>query len=62
MQKQASPRGFRPAPEVEERLQYAEKLGLKINAVVNDLLREHLGEYLDKRKAELRRALNAPTP
>ena len=59
-------RTFRPWPENQERLEYAQKLGLEVSQIVNELLKEHLRPYLTKMKQtkakELRETLDAPIP
>lgn len=64
--KKNSTRGFRPKGKTRERLEYAEKLGLNISELVNNILEDHLRDYLSKeikdRQAALREALNAPVP
>jgi hypothetical protein len=41
-------RSFRPRPIVERRLEDAETLGLNVSKIVNDVLENHLREYLIK--------------
>ena len=59
-------RSFNPWPENQERLEYAQKIGLEVSQIVNELLKEHLRPYLTKVKQskakELREALDAPIP
>ncbi len=59
-------RSFSPWPENQERLEYAQKLGLEVSQIVNEILSEHLRHYLTKIKQtkgkELRAALDAPVP
>ena len=47
-------------------MEYAQKLGLEVSQIVNELLREHLKPYLTKKKQtkakELRETLDAPIP
>ncbi len=66
MQSNKSARSFKPWPENQERLDYAQRLGLEVSQVVNDVLKEHLRPYLEKvRKSktrELREVLDAPVP
>jgi hypothetical protein len=58
----ARPRGFSLWPENVERLEYAKQIGLSINAVVNEVLQEHLKDHVDRKKLGLRKALSLPTP
>lgn len=64
--KLGSTKGFRPWPENQERLDYAEKLGLTMSEIINPILKEHLRDYLvkvkDTKAKELSEALNAPVP
>ncbi len=62
MKKPRPMRGFRATPENEERLQYAEKLGLNLSEIVNEILADHLRDHLSKKTAKLREALTAPVP
>ena len=66
MSKAAKPSTFRAWPENQERLEYAQKLGLEVSQIVNELLKEHLKPYLTKMKQtkakELRETLDAPIP
>ena len=66
MRSLSSARSFKPWPENQERLEYAQKLGLEVSQIVNELLREHLKPYLTKKKQtkakELRETLDAPIP
>jgi hypothetical protein len=43
-------------------LRYAESLGLSISEVVNEVLKDHLHDYLKKKTTKLREALSAPVP
>jgi len=71
--KQGRSRGFRPRPDTERRLEYAETLGINISELVNDVLDKHLRDALikhvqsqkdeiERRRNKLREALNAPVP
>ena len=66
MKSASSARSFKPWPENQERLEYAQKLGLEVSQIVNELLKEHLRPYLTKMKQtkakELRETLDAPIP
>lgn len=66
MSEKMKPSTFRAWPENQERLEYAQKLGLEVSQIVNELLKEHLRPYLTKVKAtkakELRETLDAPIP
>jgi len=60
--KASKPKAFRPTAENQRRLEYAEKLGIGVSDVVNDLLAKHLKDYLENRALQLRKALDAPVP
>ncbi len=66
MSQKMKPSTFRAWPENQERLEYAQKLGLEVSQIVNELLKEHLRPYLTKVKQtkakELRETLDAPIP
>jgi hypothetical protein len=55
-------RGFRATPENEQRLEYAEKLGLNLSELINEVLSERLHDVLKKKTEMLREALKLPTP
>ena len=58
----AKTRGFRPRAENVERLEYAEKIGLSVSEVINDVLAKHLKDYLSEKTGQIRTALKAPIP
>lgn len=64
--KTAKVRGFRPTPQNAERLDYAMKLGISCNKLINDVLAEHLPAKLSvevkSKQKQLREALAAPMP
>ncbi len=62
--KTIKPRAFRPWPENEERLEFADKLGLNVSELINEILKESkaLKEKLERRQAELRKFVAAPIP
>lgn len=45
-------RSFIPWPENQERLQLADRLGLNVSELINEVLRDNIAEHL-KRKANL---------
>ncbi len=59
-------RAFRPWPENQERLEYAEKLGLNLSELINEALKRELRDQIQrvvKQKADsFRKALDAPVP
>jgi hypothetical protein len=55
-------RTFRPWPENQERLAFAEKLELNISEVINEVLEKHLKTHLETKTKQLREALSVPIP
>ena len=56
------PRSFKPWPENNARLEYAQQLGLDISKVVNELLNCHLKDYLEREKTAKIKQLSVPIP
>jgi hypothetical protein len=56
------PRSFKPWPENQKRLEYAQQIGLEVSNVVNELLSKYLKSYLEKEKAARAAVFNAPVP
>ncbi|MCW5554464.1 MAG: hypothetical protein KIS67_20190 [Verrucomicrobiae bacterium] len=56
------PRTFRPWPENQERLEFAEKVGLNVSEVINEVLQKHLKKDLEAKTRQLREVLSAPVP
>ena len=55
-------RTFRPWPENQERLVFAEKLELNVSEVINEVLEEHLKKHLETKTKKIREALSVPIP
>lgn len=55
-------RNFKPWTENQERLAFAEQVGLNVSEVINEVLRDHLKKHLEAKTRQLREALNAPVP
>ena len=55
-------RTFRPWPENQERLEFAEKLDLNVSEVINEVLRDNLKRHLETKTRKLREALSVPIP
>ena len=55
-------RSFRPWAENQERLEFAEKIGLNVSEVINEVLKRHLKKDLETKTRELRETLSAPVP
>lgn len=66
MEKAGSSRGFRPRGKTAERLEYADRLGINVSELVNEVLDAHLKDALKRRierqKETLEKALEAPIP
>ena len=60
--KKAVPRTFRAWPENEERLEFAEKIGLNVSEIVNEALTKTLRATIDTKAKKIREALAAPCP
>jgi hypothetical protein len=57
-----SQRGFRAWPENEERLEFAEEIGLNVSEVINEVLQNHLKETLEAKTKKMREQLAVPVP
>lgn len=57
-----TPRAFRAWPDNQERLEFAEKIGVNISELINEILRDNLKPRLEKKTKQLREALTAPVP
>lgn len=56
-------RNFKPSPQNQERLVFAEeKLGFSATEVINEVLEKHLKEHLAAKTKKLREALSVPIP
>jgi hypothetical protein len=55
-------RTFRPWPENQERLAFAEKLDLNVSELINEVLERHLKDHLHTKTKKLREALSVPIP
>ena len=55
-------RTFRPWPENQERLEFAEKIGVNVSELINELLKDHLKPRLEKKAKAVREAVAAPVP
>ena len=55
-------RTFRAWPENQERLEFAEKIGLNVSEVVNEVLEKYLKPTLEQKTKKLRETLAAPCP
>ena len=55
-------RSFRPWAKNQERLALADRLGINVSELINEVLDRHLKEHLDGKTKELREALSVPIP
>ena len=55
-------RTFRPWPENQERLKFAEKLDLNVSEVINEVLQQNLKHHLESKTKKLREQLSVPIP
>ncbi len=62
MSKQRVQRNFRPWPENQERLEFAEKIGLNVSELINEILKDQLKPRLEKKAKQIREAVSAPVP
>lgn len=53
---------FRPWPENQERLAFAERLDLNVSEVINEVLKSHLRSHLENKTKKIREALSVPIP
>jgi hypothetical protein len=56
------PRSFKPWPENRERLEFAEKVGLNVSEIINEILLDNLKPRLEKKVKQIREAVAAPVP
>jgi hypothetical protein len=61
MEKRATQRNFRPWPDVQERLEVAEDLGLNVSQLINEVLERYLSEHLQAKAKRIRTTLEAPS-
>ena len=54
--------GFRPMPRVQERLEYAEKIGVNTAQMLNDLVEKFGQKYLEEARKGIQAALQTPVP
>jgi post-segregation antitoxin (ccd killing protein) len=59
-EKKSPPRNFRPWPDNQERLELAEKLGLNVSELINEVLQKNIARHLEQKAKQIREAL-APT-
>ena len=54
--------GFRPLPKAQERLEYAEKIGVDIAKMMNNLVERFGQKYLKEARKGIQAALQTPVP
>ena len=55
-------RGFRPHPEVQKRLEFAEQRGLNVSEIINEVLAKGLKQHLEQKMRQIRETLSVPVP
>ena len=60
--KKAPPRAFRPWPENQERLELADRIGLNVSELINEVLKKHLPAEMRTKADKIRQALSVPIP
>lgn len=62
MSKALKARAFKAWPENQERLEYAEKIGLNVSELINEILHDNLKPRLEKKVKAVREVIAAPIP
>jgi hypothetical protein len=62
MEKRSNAWAFRAKPENQERLEFAEKVGVNVSELINEILRDNLKNRLEKKVKQIREAVAAPVP
>lgn len=62
MEKRSNAWSFRAKPENQERLEFAEKVGLNVSELINEILKDTLKPRLEKKIKAVREAVAAPIP
>jgi len=58
----SKPRTFRPWQENQERLEFAEKLGINVSELINELIAPVLRPAIEKKQKKIREVATAPVP
>ena len=53
-------RNFRPWPDNQKRLEFADQLGLNVSQLINEVLKDNLDQHMKTKVEKLRKALSAP--
>jgi hypothetical protein len=62
MKEARKPRAFRPWPENEVRLEYAQTVGIDVSELINELLRDSLKPRIEKKLKSIRETVAQPVP
>ena len=60
MEKRTVTRTFRPWQSNRERLEIADKIGLNVSELINEVLDKHLKPELERKAVKIREALSLP--
>ena len=55
-------RSFSPWPENQERLEFANRIGLNVSEVINEVLKQNLKRHLETKTKKIREQLSVPIP
>lgn len=57
-----TPRSFKAWEENQKRLEFADRLGMNVSEVINEVLKDGLKQVIEKKMRSLRDTLSAPVP
>ena len=52
-------RTFRPWPENQERLEFADKIGVNVSELINEVLKKHLDPHLETKAKKILEAITS---
>jgi hypothetical protein len=55
-------RTFQPWPKNRDRLAFADKVGLNVSELINEVLDDHLKKHLEAKANKIREAVSSPIP
>ena len=55
-------RSFRPSPKNQERLEFADRIGLNVSELINEVLEKHFKALMEAKARNIREALSQPVP
>ena len=58
--KKTTQRTFRPTAENQERLELADRIGLNVSELINEVLEKHFNSHLENKARTIREALSQP--